>query len=351
MATYASSLLWDIDNHHDIATRQVQLVRDAGAVAQLPLHLWQLAHVALWTGDLAGAESLAVESDGAASSTNSPMPPYTLLRMAALQGAEAEFDALLANASESAALRGQEISTSSHWATAVLCNGLERYEAAAHAAQQAASERASARPAMWVLPELVEAAARIEDIELAREALDRLLLTTQPCDTDFAGGVEARCRALVSEGSEADELYREALERLSRTCLRPDWARTHLLYGEWLHREGRQLDAREHLRRAYDMFVTVGAQAFADRARRELIATGEKVPKRTAGRAKLSPQEEQIARLARDGFSNREIGGQLFISSRTVEWHLRKVFAKLDVGSRRELRTALPADDHVRAGT
>ena len=162
---------------------------------------------------------------------------------------------------------------------------------------------------MWALPELVEAAARVGDTELARDALNRLAETTQPAGTEFALGIEARCRALLSDGAAAEELYREAIDRLSRTQLRPELARAHLLYGEWLRREGRRFDAREQLRTAHDMFVAIGMEAFAERARRELIATGEKVRKRSdETRDELTPQEEQIARLARDGLSNPEIG-------------------------------------------
>jgi DNA-binding CsgD family transcriptional regulator len=195
---------------------------------------------------------------------------------------------------------------------------------------------------VWALPELVEAAARIADDGLARGGLERLAETTQPCGTDAALGIEARCRALLSDGAAADDLYREAIDRLSRTRLRPELARAHLVYGEWLRREQRRVDARARLRTAYDQFTSMGMDAFAERARRELIATGEKVRKRSfETRDQLTPQEEQIARLARDGLSNPEIGAQLFLSARTIESHLRKVFAKLGIGSRHELKAAL----------
>jgi ATP/maltotriose-dependent transcriptional regulator MalT len=191
---------------------------------------------------------------------------------------------------------------------------------------------------MWALPELVEAAARGGDVELAREALQRLAETTQPSGTDWALGVEARSRALLSDSATAEELHLEAIDRLSRTQLRPELARAQLLYGEWLRREGRRSDAREQLRTAHHMFAAMGMEAFAERTRRELVATGETVRKRSAEtRDELTPQEEQIVRLARDGLSNPEIGAQLFLSSRTVEWHLRKVYMKLGISSRREL--------------
>lgn len=190
-----------------------------------------------------------------------------------------------------------------------------------------------------------EHAARSGDLDLARDAFARLARATQPCDNDFARGVEARCRALLSNGPAAEQLYREAIERLSRTRLRPDLARARLLYGEWLRREGRRMDARDQLRRAHDMLAAIGMEAFAERARRELIATGEKVRKRDDSRQQLIPQEEQIARLARDGLSNPEIGTQLFISARTVEWHLSKVFTKLEISARRQLGAFLPRDN------
>jgi DNA-binding CsgD family transcriptional regulator len=352
MSTFASSLVWDVESLHATSARQVQLVRKAGAVAQLPLHLWQLALFSTWTGDLPGAASLAAESDSIAAATGSSIPPYIMLRVRALQGREDEFSALLANAAELAAARGQGISTSRHWATAVLLNGLGRYEEATQAAGRAASDPVTRRPAMFALPELVEAAARSGDTEVGRDALERLARTTQPCDTDFARGIEARCRALLSDGAAAEQHHREAIEQLSRTRLRPDLARARLLYGEWLRREGRRLDAREQLRTAHDMLAAIGMEAFAERARRELVATGGKVRKRSDGnRHQLTPQEEQIARLARDGLSNPEIGEQLFISARTVEWHLRKVFTKLDISSRRQLRAALPQHDLAPTGT
>ena len=231
--------------------------------------------------------------------------------------------------------------TQAHWAAAVLYNGLARYEEAAAAARQASS---TFEPwiAMWALPELVEAAARGGDAALARDALERLVETTQPAGTDFALGIEARSRALLSDSAVADDLYRQAIDRLSRTRLRPELARAHLLFGEWLRREGRRVDAREQLRAALDQFTSIGMEAFAGRARRELVAMGGKVRKRNVEmRDQLTPQEEQIARLACEGRTSPEIGAQLFLSARTVEWHLGKVFAKLGIGSRRELDAAL----------
>ena len=220
-------------------------------------------------------------------------------------------------------------------------NGLGRYADAFAAAGQARDD-GHLYVSMWVLPELVEAAVRTGNTEVAADALERLAETTQAGGTDFGLGLEARCRALVSQGQAAEGCYREAIERLGRARMRPELARAHLLYGEWLRREGRRVDARDQLRTAHGMFAAIGMAAFAGRARRELIATGGKVRKRSAEtRGQLTPQEEQIARLARDGRTNPEIGAQLFLSARTVEWHLRKVFTKLGISRRRELDAAL----------
>jgi DNA-binding CsgD family transcriptional regulator len=343
MATAASNAVWDNDGAHAISARQVQLVRDAGAVAELPLHLSALGLASAWIGDFAGAEALMAEADGVAAATGTPAWPWVALRLRALQGREADASAAIASAMEQAAGGGHVFATYAHWAAAVLDNGLARYEEAASAARHATSNTFEYWVSVWALPELVEAAARLGDGELAREALERLAATTQPAGTDFALGIEARSRALLNDGATAEELYREATARLRRTKLRPELARAHLLHGEWLRREGRRSDAREQLRSAHDLFLAIGMEAFAERAGRELLATGEKVRRRSAEtRAELTAQEEQIARLARDGLSNPEIGGQLFISARTVEWHLRKVFTKLGVSSRRQLRAALP---------
>ena len=345
MTAGASAAVWDHEGWLASCTRQVQVVRDAGALAALPIHLTYLGMGIVWTGDFAGAASLVAEIDSVAAVTGSRFPPYILLRLRALQGREGEASAAIASAIEQFGGQGTT-ALRAYWAAAVLYNGLARYAEAASAARRATTDALNHWIPTWVLPELVEAATRGGDTGLAREALERLAKTTQPCGTEFALGIEARCRALLSDGAAADELYREAIERLRRTGLRPELARAHLLYGEWLRRENRRADARVQLRTAHDTLAAIGMEAFAERARQELAATGEKVRKRTVEtRDDLTAQERQIARLARDGLSNPEIGARLFLSPRTVEWHLRNVFTKLGISSRRELANALADPD------
>jgi ATP/maltotriose-dependent transcriptional regulator MalT len=225
----------------------------------------------------------------------------------------------------------------------VLCNALGRYDDALAAAAAASDDTPELFVAAWALPELVEAAHRTQNDALAVRALERLSERTRGSGSEWALGIEARSRALLTDGDEAEPLYREAIERLGRTRLRPELARSRMLYGEWLRREHRRADAREQLRAAHQAFAAMGADAFAERARRELLATGEKVRRRTVETLDdLTSQEVQIARLAADGHTNPQIGAQLFLSPRTVEWHLRKVFTKLGISSRRQLRAALP---------
>ena len=343
MAPSASLVTWDPDASSAIHERQAQIVRKAGALAELPVYVSSWALDKVWNGDLAGAALLIAETDTVAAATGSQLPPFAALRLAAVRGREAEAVPLIQATIEHGTIRGQGLAVRvAQWAAAVLYNGLSRYDEAASAARQVTADDIDPYPQTWALSELVEAAARSGDTSVASQAAERLAEVTIPAGTDWALGTEARSRALLLDGAAADDLYREAIERFGRTQLRPEFARAHLLYGEWLRREGRRLDAREQLRTAYEMFAAIGMEAFAERARRELKATGEKVRKRSPETSdELTPQEEQIAQLARDGFSNPEIGAQLFISARTVEWHLRKVFTKLGVTSRRQLRTTL----------
>jgi DNA-binding CsgD family transcriptional regulator len=239
--------------------------------------------------------------------------------------------------------------TVAQWAAAVLYNGLGRYREAL-AAAQVCTRMAELWVSVWALPELVEAAVHAGADDAARAAHEDLVDAARPAGTDWALGVLARSRALLSDGADAEELHREAIERLGRTELRPELARAHLLYGEWLRRNRRQREAREQLRTGYEMFASIGMEAYAERAHRELLATGESVRKRTveaSSSAELTPQERQIALLVLEGLTNPEIGTRLFLSPRTVEWHLRKVFMKLSITSRRQLRDVLPAGDHA----
>ena len=342
-AVAASGAVWDFDGMLAISVRQVDLVRDAGALSQLPVYLSALGMATTWMGDFAGSASLMAEAESVAAATGSYVPPHIALRLRALQGREAEASTLIASAQRRAAAERHRIGlTQSHWAAAVLYNGLARYHEAASAARQATANTFEPHISDWALAELVEAAARDGDVRIAADALERLATSTQLCGTDFALGIEARCRALLSAGDTAERLYHEAIERLGATRLRPESARAQLLYGEWLRREGRRIDARAQLGAALDQFVSIGMEAFAERARKELLATGARARKRTVEtRDDLTAQERQIAQLACDGLSNPEIGARLFLSPRTVEWHLRKVFGKLGIRSRHELANAL----------
>jgi ATP/maltotriose-dependent transcriptional regulator MalT len=345
-AQAAASALWDDDAWRAMLVRQVRLAHDAGALDQLPIMLDALGTAAAWSGDFAAAASLIAEADAVCAATGSRAAPFAAIMLASLRGDQAEAAPLIEATIAQATTGGQGIAVAYvHWVAAILANGLARYAEALAAARHAYEDTFTLHVSIWALPELVEAAARTGNTHVAPGALERLAETTQAGGTDFGLGLEARCRALLSGGAAADELYREAIDRLGRTRLRPELARAHLLYGEWLRREGRRVDARGQLRTAHDMFAAIGMAAFAGRARRELIATGEKVPKRgVEARDRLTPQEEQIARLARDGRTSPEIGAQLFLSARTVEWHLGKVFTKLARGSPpRTARRAGPA--------
>jgi DNA-binding CsgD family transcriptional regulator len=278
--------------------------------------------------------------------TGSRIQSFAALRLLTLQGKATEACALIETTITEAEATGQgegEGAKMARWAAAVLYNGLARYDEAVLAARHVIANALGPWSSVWVLPELVEAAARCGRTELARHALERLTKSTQPAGNDFALGIEARSRALLSDGPAAEDLYREAIDRLARTPRQPELARAYLLYGEWLRRADRLRDARERLRTAEQMFAEIGMEAFGDRARSELVAAGAKPrPRQHDVRDELTAQEEQIARLAREGLTNTQIGTQLFLSPRTVEYHLHKVFGKLGIDSRSGLEEALP---------
>lgn len=335
--------LWDDIAWDDMASAAVQMARDVGALAVLPVALSYLACVHLHKGEFAAASALVEESEAISAATGIAPLRYTTLLLHAWRGQElAALTAIEAEAREAVARgEGRAVGLADH-ATAVLHNGLGNYDAALAAAKRAC-EYDDLAFFGWSLAEQIEAAARLGAAQDATEQLGMLAERARASGTDWALGIEARSRALLCEGAAADTLYQEAIARLGRSRMVVHRARAHLVYGEWLRRTNRRREAREHLGTAYEMFGGMGAAGFAGRARRELGATGGEIRKRSAGPLeKLTPQESQIAQLARDGHTNAEIAVQLFISPRTVEWHLRGVFAKLGITSRRELRRTLP---------
>src|SRR5690348_7451761 len=335
----AASVLWDDDAGHAIMDREVRLAREAGALDELPVNLIPLAMSAIWRGDFAAAASLIAEGDTVCQVTGSRLAPYATMFLAAMRGNQAELTSLVEATIAAAEAGGQGAAvTYAHWATAILHHGLGRYADAFAAAGQARAD-SHLYMSMWALPEPIEAAVRTSNTEVAAGALERLADSTSVSGGDWALGVEARSRALLSGGEAADRLYREAIKRLGRTPMRAELARAHLLYGEWLRRENRRTDAREQLRASYQMLTTIGMEGFAERARRELLATGETVRKRTVETlTDLTAQEAQIAKLAHDGHTNQEIATHLFISPRTVEWHLGNELTRHSITSRKGLR-------------
>jgi len=347
LTTVPSNVLWDDESWHVINLRQLQLARDAGALARLPIDLTASAILVAWWGDFASAAEAIAEADAVTEATQTHIAPFGAMLLAAFRGREAQASTLIESVIKNATGGGQGIGVQyARWVAAILFNGLGRYEKALAAAQQASEETPELFLSAWALPELIEAAVRSGQPQLGASALERLTEATAAAGTDWALGIQARSSALLGKGEIAESSYREAIDRLGRTRLRPELARAHLLYGEWLRREARRADAREQLRTAHEMLAAMGMEAFAERARRELAATGEKLRKRTVEtRDELTPQERQIAGLARDGLSNPEIGARLFLSPRTVEWHLKKVFTKLGISSRMGLHGALTSPD------
>jgi DNA-binding CsgD family transcriptional regulator len=335
--------LWDDRAWFELASWQAERARATGALSLLPYALDYLASLHVHAGELSVAAGLVTEARELSSGVRADTLPYIALLLAAWRGQAMTASSLIDVMMRGARARGEGAAiTSAQYATATLHNGLGQYEIASDAAQKASAANEIVTSS-WALYELVEAASRGGGRDLARHAVDRLSERLSASGTDWARGTEARSRALVEDGDRAEDLHRQAIELLGQCRMAAHLARARLTYGEWLRREGRRVDAREQLRAAYDMFASMGAEGFAERARRELLATGEKVRKRQdETRDELTPQEEQIARLARDGRTNPEIGAELFISPRTVEWHLRKVFTKLGISSRKGLGSALP---------
>ncbi|MDB5064308.1 MAG: LuxR family transcriptional regulator, partial [Chloroflexi bacterium] len=343
--------LWDEKPWLTLATRAVEFARGTGALTALPLALTQLAGATALTGDLAATAAMIEEATSITTATGSPPLRHAEVFLAAWRGHELEHSALVEEMVEDAEARGEGLAiTIIEYSTAILHNGLGNHGAALAAAQRAC---VGGETLHWALPELVEAAARSGRPELARPFLQRLSELAQCSGTDLALGLRACSLAFVAEGQDAEDLFREALDRLSRTRARPHLARAHLLYGEWLRAERRRLDARKQLRIAHEMFVSMGVNAFASRTARELLAAGECVPQpRGEIPGRLTAQEAHIALLANEGLSNPQIGARLFLSTRTVEYHLGKVFTKLGIGSRTELGRVLPtvAGAAVQAG-
>jgi len=347
LATAAAVMAWDYETCLAVAARGVQVAREAGALTVLAVSANVMAQAMVLRGEFGRAASLVAEADSVIEATGTSVAPYGALVLAGLQGRAADASPLIDATIEQFTAGGQGTAVQyARWARSVLLNGLGRYPEALAVAREASEDTPELFVSVWAALELLEAATRSDSPELARAALERIVAATDVAPSDWALGIQARSRALLSEGEAAERSYRGAIERLDRTRLRPELARAHLLYGEWLRRENRRVDAREQLRIAHDMLFGIGMEAFAERARIELVATGGKVRKRTVEtRDDLTDQERQIARLARDGLSNPEIGARLFLSPRTVEWHLHKVFGKLEIRSRRELANALPVSD------
>jgi DNA-binding CsgD family transcriptional regulator len=339
--------LWDDATWLELASGQAELARATGTLVLLPYALDYLAGFHVQAGDLSLAAGLLAEAQSLELGIRAETLPYTALRLAAWRGQASTVSNLVEVMRRGARERGEGCAiAAADCSVAVLHNGLGQYELALEAAQNAAAAD-EVVTSSWALYELVEAASRSGQHALASAAMERLAERTRASGTTWAKGTEARSRALVEDGEAADTLFRDAIGWLGRTRMAAHLARARLTYGEWLRREGRRVEAREQLRDAHGAFLSMGAAGFADRAGRELQATGEKVRQRRAdARDELTPQQLQVARLARHGRTNSEIAAELFLSPRTVEWHLRQVFGKLGIRSRIQLRAALLEREH-----
>ena len=344
LACHVARALGDDVAWDELTERQVELARRAGALSLLPVALDDRVHADLFCGRLQTAMALAAEADTVVEATGSDVALRGAIALANWRGQDAEAQALVEARRRGVLQHGEGLwLVATDWGNTVRYNGLGRYDEALVAAERAAAEPRGLGTPMWLLADLIEAAARSGKPERAAGPLERLAEVAEANGTDWALGFLARSRALLGEGEAAERLYREAIERIGRTRIRVAQGRTLLVYGEWLRRENRRVDAREQLRAAHTTLAEIGMEVFAERARRELLATGETVRKRTVETLDdLTPQELQIAQRAAEGSTNPEIGAQLFLSPRTVEWHLRKVFGKLGISSRKDLRSALP---------
>jgi DNA-binding CsgD family transcriptional regulator len=350
LAGRTAAFIWDYDTWDALTTRQVEEARAAGALSVLPLTLSTTAGVQLFAGRLLEATSLFEQAEAVADATDTRTARYAAVLVAAFGGCEREAKEFIDAAAMDFAERGEGMGvTLTRCATAVLYNGLARYDEAYVAAENALEDPYELWFWPWATVELIEAASRTGRTVAATEAFERLTESTAASGTPWAGAIEDRCRALLSEGALAEKSYRNAIDRLLPTALRLDLARTHLLFGEWLRRESRPADAREELRAAHSLFVDFGSESYAERARIELRATGERTRRRSLDSSdRLTPQEARAAHLVAQGATNAEIAAQMFVSPSTVEYHLHKVFRKLGIRSRTQLaKRILESAEHM----
>lgn len=347
LASTAAYFAWDDERLEMLTVRFLELARSGGELSEIPIALSSRAIALLFRGDLTGATAVIDELQVAKVATGSSLAPYAEVALAALSGDKDKALALIAATVNEVTARGEGNGiTVAWWAEALLYNGIGDYRKALNAAQRAADFPFELGATNWAPVELVEAAARSGAVELATDAVSRLDSMATASGTDWALGLAARSRALISDGADAESYYRDSIERLGHTTVRGELARSHLVYGEWLRRERRRSAARAQLRTAHDMFEAMGMNGFAERARGELKATGVSTQEGSSSAGddrQLTAQEAQVARLAGEGLSNSEIGARLFISARTVQYHLSKVFAKLAITSRSQLDGALPS--------